>query len=181
MAIPPRCACQVMRSRVTFTPGQGMHSRTPSTSSATQNIPFLGPMQMVGADSTPFSIDMVNGKGSVTLPFYNLPAWTRGGVISGPSALRPFRNYLRTKQTYIQPMNQLFFEAQPMSIQAPHGVRVDLTPQAIDSQGVTAIGPYIGGGRSFKNWQVVVTATGAPNTSGTVKGTAIGRLHHVFG
>lgn len=207
MAVPPRCACQVLRSRVTFTPGPeqgafkpaggasgevrpGMttfatpafrQNMTPAMTYATQNVPFLGPMQLVGADSTPFSINMVNGKGSAVLPFFNLPAWTRGGAITGPNALRPFRNYLRNKQTYVQPMNQLFFEAQPMSVNAPHGVRVDLTPQAIDTQGVTAIGPYIGGGRSFKNWQVVVNVSGAPNTNATVTGQAVARLHHVFG
>ena len=180
MAIAPRCACQVPRSCVTYTPGQGRHI-TPTTSAATQNIPFVGPMQHVGSDATPFSIDMVNGKGSVILPFFNLPSWTQGHPLVTPSALRPFRNSLRTKQTYVQPMSQLFFDAQPMNIQAPHGVRIDCQPRAIDTTGVIANGPFIGGGRSFRDWQVVITATGNPGFSGTVKGTAVGRLHHLFG
>lgn len=179
MAVPARCACQVIRSRVSYTPSQG-HFATPATTAATQNIGFLGPMQLVGADATPFSMTMLNGHAQTIVPFFNLPAWTRGHVITVPNSLRPFRNQLRTKQTYIQPMNQLFFETHHMNITAPPGVRITTQPRAIDAQNIPATGPFIGGGRSFRNWQVIVTATAGKNVNGPISGTAVGRLHHVF-
>lgn len=181
MAIAPKCACQVRRSHVTGILGK-RDGWTPSVTSATQNIGFVGPTQTVGVDATPFSVNMVNGTGKVTVPFFNLPAWTRGNPLIMPNSfLRPWQNQLRTRDTYVQPMNQLVFEAQPVNVNAPNHVRIDLQTQAIDSQGVTAQGPFIGGGRSFRNWQVVVTATGNPGYTGTVTGTAVGRVHHIFG
>lgn len=179
MAVPQRCACQVIRSRISYTPTQGRFA-TPSTTGATQNIGFVGPMQLVGADSTPFSVDVVNGRGTIIVPFYNLPAWTRGHVLTIPNYLRPFHNQLRTKQTFIQPMNQLFFHAHPMSIVGPPNVRIDIAPRAIDAQNIPATGPFIGGGRSYRNWQAVVTATASKGFTGTVTGQAVGTLHHVF-
>lgn len=184
MAVQPKCACQVRRACVTFTPGQPQKvGWTPSTSNATQNVDFVGPTQVAGVDSTPFSIDVYNGKGSVTVPFYNLPAWTRGNPLTIPNQLRPWRNQLRGKQTYVQPMNQLFFDAQTMNIVAPHGANVTISvqPRTIDSKGIITNGPIIGGGRIFSGWQVVVSAQTAKNFTGKVSGTAIARLHHIFG
>ena len=124
---------------------------------------------------------MVRGKGTVTVPFYNLPAWSRGSPLTVPNQLQPFRNQLRSKQTYVQPMNQLFFDTSAIQVQAPHGVRIDTTPQVVDDKGITTQGPLIGGGRSFTNWSVILNATGDSTFTGTVSGTAIARLHHIFG
>lgn len=179
MAIAPKCACQVRRSHVTFTPGK--RGWTPMATSASQNIEFVGPTQPVGVDATPFTLNVVNGRATATLPFYNLPTWTRGNPLVVPNQLRPFRNQLRSKQTFVQPMNQLFFDAQPMNITGPHGMQINCTPQAIDTQNVTAVGPYIGGGRSYKNWQVIITALADKSFTGKVSGTVVARLHHIFG
>ena len=180
MAIQPKCACQVIRARATYTTKQGRFL-TPATTAATQNLDFVGPMQMAGADATPFSIPLVNGQGTVTVPFYNLPAWTRGGVKTVPNYLQPYRNQPRVKATFVRDMNQFFFAVHSMNVQAPPGVRVDVSPRAIDHTGVAVTGPFIGGGRAFREYQCVVTATAGHNVNGTVSGTAVAHLHHVFG
>lgn len=175
MPVPARCACQVLRSTDTYTLGGGK-SRTPSTSAATQNLPFVGPTQLVGCDATPFTIALSGGSSTITLPFYNLPLRTHGNVITSPSVLQPFRN--TPPKTFIQPMSTLLYEVQPMNIVAPAGVRIDCTPDAIDSNGIVCPGPFLGGGRSYNNFRVHVTASTTNKTqTGKITGYVIGRLH----
>ena len=71
------------RSRVTFSPGQGASPRP--RPAQRRRHPVRRTDAEVGADSAPFLIDMVNGKGSVILPFTSCrPGW-------GPFALTPTR------------------------------------------------------------------------------------------
>jgi hypothetical protein len=180
MAIAARCACQVRRQHLSYTPTQ-RRFWTPAVTNETQNIQFVGPIQQVGSDATPFTLNIVNGQASLIVPFYNLPAWTRGHPLTVPNYLQPFHNQLRSKQTYVQPMNQLFYETHVMGLQAPAHVRVEAMPRVIDDQNVVANGPFIGGGRSYQKWQATLTATADKSFTGQVTGFAVATVHHVFG
>ena len=179
MATPPRITCQVLRSTDSFTPGGGW-DKTPSTTTATANVDFVGPTQLVGADMTPFTLPIVAGRGQITVPFYNLPNRSRGNVITNPSPLRPFRN--TQPLTYIQPMSQLLFEAQTMQLEGFPDIRIEVAPRAYDHTGVLCPGPYLGGGRRFRNFHVVVTASNKkPGATGNITGYVVGRLHLAAG
>lgn len=135
----------------------------PVTSSATSAL------SLVGADAVKFSFTLgTNGAGSATAVFPALPYRDNTQNPIAPQQLG-------VQQTFsILPIDLLILVAFVQNLVAPPGVQISVAPQAINSNGATVPGPFLGHD-TYQTFGAVVSATSTLQ-SGTVSGFVAGLL-----
>jgi hypothetical protein len=167
VAIPGHNPPNVGRSVDTFSFGGGRR-RTPSTSAVTQNIPFVGPTQLIGVGFAPFTINVHGQSGQTIVPFSNLPSG-KGASLAQALSQSGASTSIRTGYA-------LLFVVSLQQSDAPNGVVFSVTPRAIDASGVITTTSLLGS-RTYRAFQAVVAfkqhISPAP---ATVNGTVTGQL-----
>jgi hypothetical protein len=134
---------------MTFAPGQTQSTNTNANPNAQ--------MQLVGADSVPFSAQSnPSAPTKVTVTFPNLP---KRNIANNP--LSPLYSSSGNQTLQVGPNGYLLLLCFIQGAPGAAGTVVTATPQAITVGGVIVTGPHLGS-ENFQTFQAVVTIANSP-------------------
>lgn len=136
---------------IAFAPGQTQSTNTNANPNAQ--------MQLVGADSAPFSAQ--GNPTSPTLVTVTFPNLYKRNIANNP--LSPLLSSGSEQQLQVGPNGFLLLLCFIQGAPGAAGTVVTATPQAITAKGVIVTGPHLGS-ENFTTFQAVVTIANSPRT-----------------